>query len=216
LFLGIYKNLIVTFVTFIKLSSISVQKTNQTKIKLNTLSDSALMLKVKEGENHNLGLLYERYKKRLFGFFYKMNKDASLSEDLVQNVFIRVLKYKHTFSEDSKFITWIFQIARNEMYDEFKKQKKNQHKDLEEVSYAISGNETIDEEIEVLENTSTLKKALSLLSPEKKELLMLSKFKELKYKEIGEIVGCSEGNARTKVHRAINELKTIFLTLEKQ
>ena len=216
MFLGIYKNLIVTFVTFIKLSSISVQKTNQTKIKLNTLSDSALMLKVKEGENHNLGLLYERYKKRLFGFFYKMNKDASLSEDLVQNVFIRVLKYKHTFSEDSKFITWIFQIARNEMYDEFKKQKKNQHKDLEEVSYAISGNETIDEEIEVLENTSTLKKALSLLSPEKKELLMLSKFKELKYKEIGEIVGCSEGNARTKVHRAINELKTIFLTLEKQ
>lgn len=216
MFLGIYKNLIVTFVTFIKLSSISVQKTNQTKIKLNTLSDSALMLKVKEGENHNLGLLYERYKKRLFGFFYKMNKDASLSEDLVQNVFIRVLKYKHTFSEDSKFITWIFQIARNEMYDEFKKQKKNQHKNLEEVSYAISGNETIDEEIEVLENTSTLKKALSLLSPEKKELLMLSKFKELKYKEIGEIVGCSEGNARTKVHRAINELKTIFLTLEKQ
>ena len=216
MFLGIYKNLIVTFVTFIKLSSISVQKTNQTKIKLNTLSDSALMLKVKEGENHNLGLLYERYKKRLFGFFYKMNKDASLSEDLVQNVFIRVLKYKHTFSEDSKFITWIFQIARNEMYDEFKKQKKNQHKNLEEVSYAISGNETIDEEIEVLENTSTLKKALSLLSPEKKELLMLSKFKELKYKEIGEIVGCSEGNARTKVHRAINELKIIFLTLEKQ
>ena len=216
MFLGIYKNLIVTFVTFIKLSSISVQKTNQTKIKLNTLSDSALMLKVKEGDNHNLGLLYERYKKRLFGFFYKMNKDASLSEDLVQNVFIRVLKYKHTFSEDSKFITWIFQIARNEMYDEFKKQKKNQHKNLEEVSYAISGNETIDEEIEVLENTSTLKKALSLLSPEKKELLMLSKFKELKYKEIGEIVGCSEGNARTKVHRAINELKTIFLTLEKQ
>ena len=83
------------------------------------------MLKVKEGQNHNLGLLYERYKKRLFGFFYKMNKDAGLSEDLVQNVFVRVLKYKHTFSEESKFITWIFQIARNEMYDEFKKQKKN-------------------------------------------------------------------------------------------
>lgn len=174
------------------------------------------MLKVKEGESHKLGLLYERYKKRLFGFFYKMNKDVGLSEDLVQNVFIRVLKYKHTFSEESKFITWIFQIARNEMYDEFKKQKKNQHQDIEEVSYAISGNITVDEEIEVLENSSTLKRALNLLPPEKKELLILSKFKELKYKEVGEIVGCSEGNARTKVHRAINELKNIFLTLEKQ
>ena len=37
---------------------------------------------------------------------------------------------------------------------------------------------------------------------------------ELKYKEIGEIVGCTEGNARIKVHRALNELKTIFRTLE--
>lgn len=174
------------------------------------------MLKVKEGQTHNLGLLYERYKKRLFGFFYKMNKDASLSEDLVQNVFIRVLKYKYTFHQESKFITWVFQIARNEMYDEFKKQKKNQHQAIDEVSYTISENDTIDVEIEVLENSSTLKKALSMLSSEKKEVLLLSKFKELKYKEVGEIIGCSEGNARIKVHRAINELKTIFLTLEKQ
>lgn len=183
---------------------------------MNTLSDNALMLKVKEGQNHNLGLLYERYKKRLFGFFYKMNKDAELSEDLVQNVFVRVLKYKHTFSEESKFITWIFQIARNEMYDEFKKQKKNLHQDIDEVSYAITGSDTIDKKIEVLENSSTLKRALNMLSSEKKELLILSKFKELKYKEVGEIVGCTEGNARIKVHRAINELKSIFLTLEKQ
>lgn len=174
------------------------------------------MLKVKEGENHKLGLLYERYKKRLFGFFYKMNKDTSLSEDLVQNVFIRILKYKHTFSQESKFITWVFQIARNEMYDEFKKQKKHQHQDISAIGFSLSENGTIDEEIEVLENSSTLKKALNLLSTEKKELLVLSKFKELKYKEVGKIVGCSEGNARIKVHRAINELKNIFLTLEKQ
>lgn len=174
------------------------------------------MLKVKEGQNHKLGLLYERYKKRLFGFFYQMNKDASLSEDLVQNVFIRVLKYKHTFSNESKFITWIFQIARNEMYDEFKKQKKHQHKDIEEVGYSLSENSNVDDEIEGLENSSTLKKALNLLPADKKELLVLSKFKELKYKEVGEIIGCSEGNARTKVHRAVTELKNIFLTLEKR
>lgn len=174
------------------------------------------MLNVKEGQSQKLGLLYERYKKRLFSFFYQMNKDVSLSEDLVQNVFIRVLKYKHTFSEDSKFITWVFQIARNEMYDHFKKHKKHQHKDISVVDFSLSDNNTIDDDIEVLENSSTLKKALNLLSSEKKEILILSKFKELKYKEVGNIIGCSEGNARIKVHRAVNELKTIFLTLEKQ
>jgi len=174
------------------------------------------MLKVKMGETFRLGLLYERYKKRLFGFFFQMNRDASLSEDLVQNVFIRILKYKHTYTEDSKFVTWIFQIARNTNYDNYRKDKKNRHQDIDEIEYSATTSETIESEITKTENESTLQLALNQLTAEKKELLMLSKFRELKYKEVGEIIGCSEGAARTKVHRALNELKEIFLTLEKR
>ncbi|TJY37834.1 RNA polymerase sigma factor [Pontimicrobium aquaticum] len=181
---------------------------------MNTLSDNALMLGVKAGDNHKLGLLYERYKKRLFGFFYNMNKDAYLSEDLVQNVFMKILKYKHTYTEESKFVVWIFQIARNTSYDSFKKNKKNVHKDIEDVEYSLNATDDIDGVIVKNENTAILKKAIELLSPEKKEVILLSKFKELKYKEIGKIIGCSEGNARIKVHRAVNELKNIFLTLD--
>jgi RNA polymerase sigma-70 factor (ECF subfamily) len=172
------------------------------------------MLKVKEGENHKLGLLYERYKKRLFGFFYQMNKNVSVSEDLVQNVFIRVLKYKHTFSDDSKFITWIFQIARNEMYDDFRKQKKENHDDIETVSYYLNSDKNIEGDLEIAENKIKLKAAIEKLSKEKKELIVLSKLKELKYREVGEIIGCTEGTARTKVHRALSDLKQIYLTLE--
>ena len=172
------------------------------------------MLRVKEGDIQKLGLLYERYKKRLFGFFYQMNKDASMSEDLVQNVFMKILKYKHTYTEESKFVVWIFQIARNASYDSFKKSKKHMHKDIEDVGYSLNGSDDIDGSIIKNENEITLKKAINLLSPEKKEFIILSKFKELKYKEVGEIMGCTEGNARTKVHRALNDLKEIFLTLE--
>jgi len=174
------------------------------------------MLKVKKGETFRLGLLYERYKNRLFGFFFQMNRDASLSEDLVQNVFIRILKYKHTYTEDSKFVTWIFQIARNTNYDNYKKDKKNRHRDIDEIEYNVTTSETIESQITKNESISTLQMALNHLSTEKKELLMLSKFRELKYKEVGEIIGCSEGAARTKVHRALNELKEVFLTLEKR
>lgn len=173
------------------------------------------MLQVKAGETQKLGLLYERYKKRLFGFFYKMNKDASLSEDLVQNVFIKILKYKHTYTEESKFIVWLFQIARNTSYDSFKKSKKYMHKDIDSLAYALNGADDIQGAMIERENTITLKKAIALLPPEKKELILLSKFKELKYREVGEIIGCTEGNARLKVHRALNELKDIFLTLER-
>ena len=172
------------------------------------------MLSVKEGDIQKLGLLYERYKKRLFGFFYQMNKDASLSEDLVQNVFMKILKYKHTYTEESKFVVWLFQIARNASYDSFKKSKKYVHRDIDDVGYLLNSNDDIDGTIIKNENTITLKKAISLLPSEKREFIILSKFKELKYKEVGEIMGCTEGNARTKVHRALNDLKEIFLTLE--
>lgn len=172
------------------------------------------MLQVKEGDIQKLGLLYERYKKRLFGFFYQMNKDAGLSEDLVQNVFVKIMKYKHTYTEESKFVVWLFQIARNASYDSFKKSKKNVHKDIDEVGYGLNTSDDIQGTMVKQENLVTLRNALELLPTAKKELIVLSKLKELKYKEIGEIVGCTEGNARIKVHRAMNDLKTIFQTLE--
>ena len=182
---------------------------------MNSLSDSALMLRVKAGESHTLGLLYERYKKRLFGFFYQMSKDANLSEDLVQNVFIRVLKYKHNYTEESNFLSWLFQIARNVYYDQFKENSKKRTFDLDEVQDVFMI-ENIERDIEKNEKISLLKEAMNQLPLKKKELIILSKLKELKYKELGEIVGCSEGNARTKVHRALHDLKQIYLTLDKR
>ncbi len=175
------------------------------------------MLKVKSGNVEKLGLLYERYKKRLFGFFYQMNHDAVLSEDLVQNVFMRILKYKHTYTVDSKFITWMFQIARNVNHDNFRKNSKSRyHTDITEVTNKINSADDIHEQIVSEENAFTLKLALNKLSLEKREILIMSKFKELKYSEIGTIIGCSEGSARTKAHRALNDLKSIFLELEKR
>jgi hypothetical protein len=90
---------------------------------LDSLADNALMLKVKEGNLDKLGLLFERYKKPLFGFFYGLTKDAELCEDLVQNVFFRILKYRYLFRGDGDFKTWMFHIARNVNHDHFRKNK---------------------------------------------------------------------------------------------
>jgi DNA-directed RNA polymerase specialized sigma24 family protein len=138
------------------------------------------MIKVRDGHLDTLGLLFARYKKPLFGFFYGMNRDAELSEDLVQNVFYRILKYRYLFRGDGDFKTWMFHIARNVNHDNFRKNKIRQR-----------------------------------LDEDKREILLLSKFEEKKYKEIGEILGCSEGAVKVKVFRALQELKTIYTQLEK-
>lgn len=174
------------------------------------------MLQVKAGDTQKLGLLYERYKKWVFNFLYQMNGNQALTEDLVQNVFMRILKYKHSYTEESTFVTWMFQIARNLNHDAYRASKQKEMVDLDGISFKMTNTVTIDHEIEKSESHALLHRALDQLPYEKKEILVLSKFKELKYKEIGEMIGCSEVAARTKAHRALHDLKTTFLALEKR
>ncbi len=180
------------------------------------LTDNALMLKVKSGNTELLGLLYERYKKWLYNFFFQINYDTGLSEDLVQNVFMRILKYKHTYTEDSKFTTWIFQIARNESHDHYNKNVKNKEAvDLSQVAYKLSGEKSVQHELEKKEEVTLLNQAIEKLPQDKREIIVLSKLKQLQYKEIGNIIGCSEGSARIKAHRALQDLKTTYLAMQK-
>jgi len=173
------------------------------------------MLKVKSGEVDKLGLLYERYKKMLLGFFFKMNHDLEASEDLVQNVFVRILKYKHTFTGSGKFSTWMYHLARNMYFDQYKKNKKGaKNIDVDSVSYKLVDENNIDEQMYQNEQQLQLKRALNELRPEKRELLILSRYQELKYHEIAEVVGISEGAVRVKIHRTLKELKEIFFKLE--
>ncbi len=182
---------------------------------LNSLSDNALMQQVKSGNTEQLGLLYERYKKLLFNFFYQMNFDKKLSEDLVQNVFIRVLKYKHTYTDQNKFVSWIFQIARNENYDYFNKNVKNKETvNISKLANRSSEHEGIQKELEKKEAIELLNKAIQQLPYKKREVIILSKLKQLKYSEIGIIIGCNEVTARAKAHRALKELKTMYLAMQ--
>jgi len=179
------------------------------------LTNNALMLKVKSGDLDKLGLLFERHKKRLFGFFYNMNSNASLSEDLVQNVFVRMLKYKHTFTGEGSFTAWMFRTARNVNYDYYRKNKIafNQN-EISSVEYRLEDDDNLEKVMNQKDDISMLQRAMQILPTEKREVLVLSKFKEMKFSEIGEILGCTEGAAKVKAHRALKDLRTIFLQLE--
>jgi RNA polymerase sigma factor (sigma-70 family) len=182
---------------------------------LNSLADNALMLKVKEGDLDKLGLLFERYKKPLFGFFYGLNRDAELCEDLVQNVFFRILKYRYLFRGEGDFKTWMFHIARNVSHDHFRKTKWKLKESLENWEERLGSDENRDTEFQQDEEMQLLSMAMDRLPEDKREILLLSKFQDKKYKEIGEILGCSEGAVKVKVFRALQDLKEVYKQLEK-
>jgi RNA polymerase sigma factor (sigma-70 family) len=182
---------------------------------LNALQDNILMLKVKEGDLDKLGLLFERYKKPLFGFFYGMTHDGELSEDLVQNVFFRILKYRYLFRGEGDFKTWMFHIARNVSHDHFRKNKIQRKESIENWEDRLTNDENRATQFKQDDELQLLSMAMDRLPEDKKEILLLSKFQDKKYKEIGEILGCTEGAVKVKVFRALQELKEVYHQLEK-
>ena len=183
---------------------------------METLSDNALMLKVKDGDLDRLGLLFERYKKPLFGFYYGMNKDAELSEDLVQNVFFRILKYRYLFRGEGDFKTWMFHIARNVNNDHYRKMKLKKTEDVDLWNERLGHTDIYTMQVQQDEELKMLSMAMERLPEDKREILLLSKYQDKKYKEIGEILGCSEGAVKVKVFRALQDLKEVYKQLEKQ
>jgi len=180
---------------------------------LSVLDDSALMRKIQAGHSDKLGLLFERYHKRLYGFFVRLTRDLAISEDLVQNTFFRVLKYKNSYDPTKKFSTWLYQVARNVFHDQYRKHNKETSVDDFKQNEPVADREDHFQEPD--ERLGLLKKAIDHLPDDKKEILILSKYEGLRYKEIGEIMDCSETAIKVKAHRAMKELKNIYLKLEK-
>ena len=172
------------------------------------------MNKVKNGDLDKLGLLFERYKKPLYGFFYGMHKDRDLSEDLVQNVFVRILKYRTVFRGDGEFRTWMFHIARNVSHDHFRKKRVDARDSIEDWQDYLGSGENRFTEFQQEEDLQLLALAMQKLPDDKREVLLLSKYQDKKYKEIAGLLDCTESAVKVKVFRAIQELKSLYKEME--
>src|SRR5436305_7968604 len=107
---------------------------NQTDESLmqSSLPDEELMFLVRNGVVEMLGVLFDRYQSPLFNFYCKLTGDRSVSEDLVQDVFYRILKYRKSYQSGMSFKSWMYQIARNARLDHAK--RKSPDVELEDES----------------------------------------------------------------------------------
>ena len=182
---------------------------------MDTLSDNALMLKVKNGDIDKMGLLYERYNRQLYRFLFNMTRQKELSEDMVQNIFLRMLKYPDGFMGFGEFKMWMYHIARNTVYDHFRKVKRTPaHSDLTNYEDRIDGQQNADTQMEKEQELKMLETAMGNLSDENRELLILCRFQELKYHEIARLLNTTEGAVKVRVHRALNQLKSNYMRID--
>lgn len=170
-------------------------------------SDEQLMGAVREDNLNKLNDLFDRYQRRVYNYFLKSTLSLEDSNDLTQNVFIRVMKYRKSYRPGSCFEIWIFQIARNQLKDHFRKMKvyKDQFSPVEII---LERPEETNEE--QYEQERRLMSALKKLPEDKRELLVLSKFEGLKYEQIADLKSSSVSAIKVQVHRTIKQLRMLY------
>ncbi len=175
-------------------------------------ADEKLMLSVRDGDVSKLGVLFDRHHRALFDFFARMTGSRTAAEDLVQDVFFRILKYRTTYRHEGSFTTWMFHIARNARSDYYRKQRNDIPIAPEEMD--LPGTSPFPgRELEERQQVRLLESALLKLPAEKREVLVLSRYGEMKYEEIARLLGCEVGAVKVRVHRALKDLREIFFKL---
>lgn len=172
------------------------------------MTDEQLMLQVKAGQINRLSVLFQRYQLPLYNFFVRLTQDEPLSEDLTQNVFERILRYRHSYTAEASFRSWLYQIARNVRADHYRLNKiqVDIYTSLPDLSMEA---DSFLEQMEIREEEKQLEKAISQLKPEYREVLILGWIEKMKYAEVAEILGISEANVKVRMHRAVNQLRTL-------
>ncbi len=171
------------------------------------MTDEAAMNLVVNGDLDKAAILYERYKRPLFNFFLHFRVEREASQDLTQQTFYRLLHYRHSFKEGYEFKTWIYRIARNVFHDHL----KDKHLKLSELN---ENYEIFEEVYNSDEQHKLVQIALQKLPEEYQEVLKLSRYEDLKYEQIAEILNISLALVKVRVHRAVKKLREVYLTLE--
>ena len=172
-------------------------------------TDEELMLQVRDGAGETLGVLFDRYHAPLYNFYTKLTGDRTLSEDLVQEVFLRILRHRNTFRTGTPFRAWIYQIARNARIDHFRKSRPEVPFEPEKALAVTPGDPAQQQQ-----ESELLHRALMELPEEKRELLVLCRFQELPYEEVARLVGCGVSTVKVRIHRALQELREVFHQLQ--
>ncbi len=152
--------------------------------------------------------LYERYFLKIFRYILNRIREEQITSEITSDVFSKAIINLHKYRrKEVPFVAWLYGIARNEILQFFRKQKREAVVFVEEEKLRHFTEEL--DEVNKEELFTQMKKALEQLSPDDVEIIEMKYFQQLSHKEIANLLGVSEENARVKTFRIIKKLKEL-------
>lgn len=183
------------------------------------------MVACSQGDTAALDELYRRYQGAIFGFAFRYLGNVETARDMLQETFLRVHRSRQQYHPSSKFSSWLFRIARNLCIDEKRRYWNRQvmatsqmaapdrESDTDILESFADDKPTAAEQLGDHEVSRRIREAIDQLSDEQKEVLLMSKYQGLTYREIGEILGISTESVKQRAYRAHVRLRELLSDL---
>lgn len=175
--------------------------------------EANIMAEVAKGNLSAFREIVEHYQKPLINFVSRFVNDKTMSEDIAQEVFLRVFKAAKDYRPRAKFHTWLFKIAVNYCLNEIRANKNGpQFIDLFELNEAgflavASDAYSPEKEFKNRELGAILRKAITNLPEKQRIALLLQKYNGFSYEEVSHVMGCSVSAVEALIQRARQNLK---------
>lgn len=168
-------------------------------------SETQIIKECQAGNLESFVSLYDQYAEKIYRFHYFRTNQRELAEDLTSQTFFKAMDKIKLFKERSgTFQSWLYQIARNLLIDEYRRRKPSEPIDL---AFDIANVENVEADTDRSLTTSRLHSLLAELPTDSQELIKMRLWDELSYAEIAVITGKSEGSLKMKFSRIITKLR---------
>lgn len=173
--------------------------------------DLGLLERIRRGDNEGAAELFERYAPALLRFTDRMLSDRGAAEEVTQEVFVKVISRAHQYDGRAGVASWLFAIAANACRDRRRRDRRAAIVPLEAVAEPRARGEGIEASMVSDQRRAAVRKALSELSEEQREALVLARYHGMPYAEIAQTLGISVGAVKTRIFRAVQTLKAHFV-----
>lgn len=177
------------------------------------------MVAYQQGEARAFEHLLRRHRKPVFNFLFRQMGNGPLAEDMLQDVFLRIIKGAPRYTRKAKFTTWMYTIARNLCVDQSRRAKHRQTTSLDQPlggggddkrtlgDRVASNDAAVDRQAMGGQLRDHLAAAIAELSDEQREVFLMREYHNLPFKEIANVVGCSENTVKSRMRYALEHLR---------
>lgn len=166
------------------------------------LIEQVLILRCQIGDKDAFAELIERYQAPLRYFISRLSANPETAEDIFQDIWLTVIRRIHSLKKIDAFSTWLYRIARNKVYQRFRRKRK-----LSELNENIAVPNDTENDVFSTEDAAKIHRCLKELLPEYREVLMLRFLEQMSYEQISQVINCKLGTVKSRIHYAKLALK---------